>query len=45
MSRNNESALPSIADGFIATAKTPVRLNSSRKAFDRKRHEPDIVRG
>jgi hypothetical protein len=36
----NESASPSTADRFIATAKTPLRLNPGHRPFDRKRQRP-----
>jgi hypothetical protein len=43
--QNQRAASPSAPDGFIATAKTPVWLNLGPRAFDRKRHDPDIASG
>jgi hypothetical protein len=42
MSRIGESASPSAPDGFIATAKARVWLNSGCRAFARKRHNADL---
>jgi hypothetical protein len=41
----NESASPSIAERFIAAAKTTVRLGPGKGPFGCKRHEPDIASG
>jgi type 1 fimbriae regulatory protein FimE len=43
ISRINESASPSAPDGFIATAKAPVRFNPGSMVLDRNRHKADLV--